>query len=318
MSSIIDVQNLQKSFGATEAVRGVTFQVAPGTVLGLLGPNGAGKTTIVRMLATLLKPDGGSASVGGCDIEREPDGVRAAIGLTGQYAAVDEKLTGRENLVMVGRLLGKSRSTARTRADELLERFDLTDASTRQVGTYSGGMRRRVDLAASLVGSPTVLFLDEPTTGLDPASRLGLWEIVRELVRSGTTVLLTTQYLEEADALADRVLVIDHGRAIAEGTSDELKDQIGGRELRVDVVRGEDLERAVAAVRSVLGSAHAVPESRSVLATVGDDVAAAARAIGALAAADIPFSDFHVQRPSLDDVFVALTGESNPGEGVSA
>ncbi len=314
MSPVIEVHELKKSFGATEAVRGVSFSVDPGTVLGLLGPNGAGKTTIVRMLATLLRPDSGTATIAGSDIRSDADRVRSVIGLTGQYAAVDEKLTGHENLVLVGRLLGLDKATSKSRASELLDQFQLTDAADRQVGTYSGGMRRRVDLAASLVGRPSVLFLDEPTTGLDPASRLGLWEIVRELVASGTTVLLTTQYLEEADALADQVLVIDHGIVIAEGTSDELKDRVGGRELLVQLGRREDAEAAVHAIGAVLPDARFDAESISVSASVGDDVQGAAQAIGALASAGIAFSDFHVQRPSLDDVFVTLTGNEQVTE----
>ena len=308
MSPVIEVVDVKKHFGDTEAVRGVSFTVEQGSVLGLLGPNGAGKTTIVRMLTSLLRPDGGHATVAGFDVVRQPDEVRALIGLTGQYAAVDEKLTGRENLTMVGRLLGFAKPDAIARADELLERFDLSEAGTRQVGTYSGGMRRRVDLAASLVGQPTVLFLDEPTTGLDPVSRFALWDIARSLVADGTTILLTTQYLEEADALADRVMVIDHGRMIAEGTADELKDRIGGRELRIEVTTKDDLGAAAAAIQSVLPHAHAEADTLQVVAAVGDDVAGAARALGALTDAGIAFSDFHVARPSLDDVFVALTG----------
>lgn len=310
MPHVIEVSDVKKSFGATEAVRGVSFTVERGSVLGLLGPNGAGKTTIVRMLTTLLRPDGGHASVAGFDVVRQPGDVRSVIGLTGQYAAVDEKLTGRENLAMVGRLLGLAKPAAIARADELLERFDLSDAGTRQVGTYSGGMRRRVDLAASLVGQPKVLFLDEPTTGLDPVSRFALWDIAKTLVADGTTILLTTQYLEEADALADRVIVIDHGQVLAEGTADELKDRIGGRELRIEVERKEDLEPATRAIQTVLPNAHADVETLQVLAAVGDDVAGGARALGALADAGIAFSDFHVARPSLDDVFVALTGSA--------
>ncbi len=310
MPPIIEVQDLHKHFGDNHAVDGVSFTVDEGSVLGLLGPNGAGKTTTVRMLATLLTPDSGSARVAGRDVVREANAVRSTIGLTGQYAAVDEKLTGKENLWMVARLLGMSSEGATYRANELLERFALTEAADREVATYSGGMRRRADLAVSLVGSPRVLFLDEPTTGLDPSSRLSLWEITRELVEEGTTVLLTTQYLEEADELADRIVVIDHGAVIAEGTSGELKDQTGGRSLVVEIHDPEQLDRAV----RLLAECPDCPEPtrdeqrHTVVLPVEDDTAVAARAIAILAEGSVDIADFHLERPSLDDVFLSLTG----------
>lgn len=320
--SIIYAENLHKRFGGTEALAGVSLSVTEGTVLGLLGPNGAGKTTTVRVLATLLRADSGTATVAGFDVHRQADEVRSIIGLTGQYAAVDEKLTGHENLWMVGRLLGMNKAGAHDRANELLERFRLADAGDRQVRTYSGGMRRRVDLAVSLVGRPRVLFLDEPTTGLDPASRLELWEITRELVADGTTVLLTTQYLDEADELADQIVVIDKGKVVAEGTPDALKDRIGGRTLRIEVSDRNRLEEA----RSVLGRL-APPEGitmdpavRTVTMPVGTDTSLAANAIAVLASVGIEITDFGLDRPSLDDVFLELTAgtaEDRDDNGVS-
>jgi len=316
MSPIIEVHDLKKSFGETRALDGVSLSVTEGTVLGLLGPNGAGKTTTVRVLATLLHPDGGTAAVAGHDVVAEPNAVRSLIGLTGQYAAVDEKLTGHENLWMVGRLLGMSKAQAHERSTELLARFRLDDAGDRQVGTYSGGMRRRVDLAVSLVGRPRVLFLDEPTTGLDPASRMEMWEVTRELVAEGTTVLLTTQYLEEADELADRIVVIDTGKVIAEGTADELKDRTGGRTLEIVLVRRDQ----VAEARTLL-CRLAPPEGvgtddglRTVSMVVDKDTALAAGAIAELSGAGIQIEDFHLNRPSLDDVFLALTGHKAEDE----
>jgi len=242
-------EGLHKSYGKTHALRGLDLTVQAGTVLGVLGPNGAGKTTAVRILATLLTPDSGHAEVAGFDVVRQANKVRAAIGLAGQYAAVDEYLTGFENIEMVGRLYHVPRAACRRRADELLARFDLVEAGGRPVKTYSGGMRRRLDLAASLVVSPPVLFLDEPTTGLDPRSRLSMWEIISELVREGTTLLLTTQYLEEADQLADRIAVIDEGLVIAEGTADELKSRVGGDHLEIVVRKGGDLAAAARALQ---------------------------------------------------------------------
>ncbi len=315
MAPIILVEDLHKRFGETQALAGISFSVEPGTVLGLLGPNGAGKTTAVRVLATLLTADQGHATVAGFDVHSQADQVRSVIGLTGQYAAVDEKLTGAENLRMVGQLLGMTKSEALARARELLGRFDLADAGDRQVGTYSGGMRRRVDLATSLVGRPRVLFLDEPTTGLDPASRLELWDIARELVADGTTVLLTTQYLEEADELADRIVVIDHGRVIEAGTADELKDRTGGRTLHIEVLDPAGLAAAAATIAELAPTPPEVDQAtRTITVAVGTDTELAATAITRLNAAGIHIDDFRLERPSLDDVFLTLTGHTGPAE----
>jgi daunorubicin resistance ABC transporter ATP-binding subunit len=313
MSPIIEVEDLHKRFGDTQALAGVSLTVEPATVLGLLGPNGAGKTTTVRVLATLLAADSGTARVAGFDVHRQPDQVRSIIGLTGQYAAVDEKLTGAENLRMVGQLLGMTKSEALARARELLERFSLADAGDRQVGTYSGGMRRRVDLATSLVGHPRVLFLDEPTTGLDPASRLELWNIARELVADGTTVLLTTQYLEEADELADRIVVIDRGTVIEEGTADELKDRTGGRTLHLEVLDLDELTRAATVIAEFAPTPPVLDAAtRTITVDIGTDTELAATTITRLGEAGISLDDFRLERPSLDDVFLTLTGGDAP------
>jgi daunorubicin resistance ABC transporter ATP-binding subunit len=302
----VTVQGVRKRFGSTEALAGVDLEVARGEVLGLLGPNGAGKTTLVRVLATLLPPDEGEARIFGLDVVREAPAVRRAIGLTGQYAAVDELLTGRENLRMFGELFHLSTRDAKRRADELLDRFDLADAADRPARTYSGGMRRRLDLASSLLVRPQLLFLDEPTTGLDPRSRNAIWDVTRELVAEGTTLLLTTQYLEEADVLADRIAVIDHGRIIAEGTGDELKDRTGGQVIDVLLAEGADRDRAIAAVQG----AEAGPEPRRLLVhVVGDDALGdLARVSGELRTAEVSVRDVGLRRPTLDDVFLELTG----------
>ena len=294
------------------ALKGVDFVVPEGSLMGLLGPNGAGKTTAIRIVTTLLLPDGGSASVAGHDVVKEPQVVRAMIGLTGQYAAVDEDLTGRENLVLVGRLSRVPKRAAFERAARLLEAFDLSTAADRQLKTYSGGMRRRLDLAASLMVSPPVLFLDEPTTGLDPRSRLALWDVITELKTEGTTIVLTTQYLEEADQLADRISVIDGGRIIAEGTADELKAKVGGDVLHLTVADLSDTSAAAAALSSVF----AVPESELVVdADVGTvqvpvegGTMVLIDAVRVLDAKGIEPADLGLRRPSLDDVFLSLTG----------
>lgn len=311
MPSIIEVEDLAKRFGDTAALDDVSLEVEQGSVLGLLGPNGAGKTTTIRVLATLLTPDGGRARVGGVDVLGDPSRVRSMIGLTGQYAAVDERLTGAENLTMVARLLGYRKRVAKVRAGELLERFGLSDASDRLVGTYSGGMRRRVDLAVSLVGQPSVLFLDEPTTGLDPSSRLQLWEIVRELVAGGTTLLLTTQYLEEADELADRIVVIDRGSVIAEGTGDQLKARVGGRTLAVTLADSSQITLAGDLVQRSCGERPRLDADAGVVSIpVGADTALASRLVAEFSEASIPIDDFGFRRPTLDHVFLALTGHT--------
>jgi ABC-2 type transport system ATP-binding protein len=308
---IVLAQGLDKRFGQTHAVRSFDLRVEAGTICGLLGPNGAGKTTVIRVLTTLLRPDTGSARVAGMDVVEDAARVRFSIGLAGQQAAVDELLTGRANLEMVGRLYHLSPALARRRAGELLERFDLEQAADRAAKTYSGGMRRRLDLAASLVATPPVLFLDEPTTGLDPRSRNEMWTMIRELVDGGTTLLLTTQYLDEADRLADRITVIDGGRAIAEGTPSELKRRVGGERIDVVVTDGARLGDAAAALERAAGSAADVdPASRRV--TVG--VHLGGRAIGPvireLDAAGVETEDVAVRRPTLDDVFLRLTGRT--------
>ncbi|KAB1905628.1 ATP-binding cassette domain-containing protein [Micromonospora sp. AMSO1212t] len=300
---------IRKTYGRTTALDGFDLAVPAGTVYGVLGPNGAGKTTAVRILTTLLRFDAGRARVAGYDVATDPDRVRAAISLTGQYAAVDEVLSGRQNLVLFGRLRRLSARRARHRAEELLDRFGLTEAADRSAGTYSGGMRRRLDLAASLVVPPRVLFLDEPTTGLDPRSRNGLWTAVRELVDDGTTVLLTTQYLQEADHLADRVCVIDTGRVVAEGTPEHLKARIGADRLELVVADATDLPAAATVVERATGAAATVDaELRRVDAPVADRIAVLTAVLRALDDAGIAVEDVLVRRPTLDEAFLRLTG----------
>ena len=311
MDVAIEVAGLVKRYGDVTALDGVDLQVPRGTVLGLLGPNGAGKTTIVRILTTLLQPDEGRATIDGIDVLARPREVRRRIGLSGQYAAVDEYLTGYENLDMIGRLYHLGRKRSRERARELLAQFSLADAGDRPSRTYSGGMRRRLDLAGGLIAAPPVLFLDEPTTGLDPRSRIDLWDVLRELVSGGTTLLLTTQYLEEADALADEIVVIDHGRTIARGTSDQLKAQIGGERLELTVSDEDRLAEAVDVV-SPLGVAPPVTDEhrRSLTMPVTGGVKALRQALDQLEAVGLEVDDAGVRRPTLDDVFLTLTGSA--------
>ena len=303
----VEAIDLVKRFGDNTAVDGVSFVVPEGTVLGLLGPNGAGKTTTVRMLTTLSVPTSGTGRVAGHDIIREPDAVRRSMGLTGQAATVDELLTGRENLRLIGRLSGLSRSYIRETSESLLERFDLTAAADRMAKTYSGGMRRRLDLAVSLIAAPPVLFLDEPTTGLDPRSRTELWEVLRGLVRDGTTLLLTTQYLEEADHLADDIVVIDKGRVIAAGTPTQLKDQAGAASVVLTLTNAADLGRAVELIRSCSPELHVEEASRRITAQA-DGLADMTRIGNLVESSGIPVDDLGLKRPSLDDVFLHLTG----------
>jgi ABC-2 type transport system ATP-binding protein len=310
----IEAEGLAKKFGATQALAGVDLSVAAGSILGLLGPNGAGKTTVVRVLATLLRPDAGRARILGADVVTQSGEVRARIGLTGQYAALDDYLTGRANLVMIGQLGRLSRRQARQRADELLERFDLTGAAGRSVKTYSGGMRRRLDLAASLIGRPQVLFLDEPTTGLDPRSRSVMWEIIRELAGAGTTLLLTTQYLDEADQLADQIAVIDAGRVIAAGPPDELKARAGDDRLTLVLAPGADPAAAAAAVSAyAAGPGSALPASPAgggpqISAPVTGRDGITTEVVRSLDAAGVQVTSVSLHHPSLDDVFLTLTG----------
>jgi ABC-2 type transport system ATP-binding protein len=307
----VRVEGVVKRFGSTTALAGVDLEVPEGMVFGLLGPNGAGKTTLVRILATLLVPDAGRAELLGHDVVAESSSVRELLALTGQFAAVDELLTGRENLEMFGRLFRLSRAEARRRASELLERFELADAADRPAKTYSGGMRRRLDLAASLIISPPVLFLDEPTTGLDPRSRLAMWEIIGELVGGGTTVLLTTQYLDEADQLADRIAVVDGGRVIATGTSQELKAQVGGERLEITLGRETEIQAAVRLLRPhAAGEVHADPDRRRMVVPVTDGGRLLATVVRELDEADLRVEDLALRQATLDDVFLTLTGHA--------
>lgn len=322
MADMIRAEGLVKRFGELTALGGLDLAVPEGTVLGLLGPNGAGKTTAVRILTTLLPMDGGRAEVAGIDVASDPQGVRRRIGLSGQYAAVDEQLTGFENLEMVGRLYGMRAKQAKARARELLERFGLADAGNRPSKTYSGGMRRRLDLAGALVAEPTVLVLDEPTTGLDVRSRLQMWDVIRDLVGGGTTLLLTTQYLEEADQLAHDIIVIDHGKAIARGTADELKGQTGGERIAVVVAPGSDVEAVRSALARVAEDEIAVDDDgRRFTAAVTDGPRSLRALLADLEGVDATILDVGLRRPTMDEVFLTLTGrpaEEATGDAASA
>ena len=316
----IEASGLVKRFGETCAVDGVDLAVRSGSVYGVLGPNGAGKTTTIRMLATLLRPDAGTARVLGYDIVREADAVRQAVSLTGQLASVDESLTGRENLILLGRLLGLKRTQAKTRADELLEAFGIAEAAGRLAKNYSGGMRRRLDIAASIVVTPQLMFLDEPTTGLDPRSRNQVWDIIRTLVAEGTTILLCTQYLEEADQLADGIAVIDHGKVIAEGSPGQLKASVGSGALRVRLLDPDQRPEAERVLARELDSVHLEAEPAALSAPVAD-ADRAAEALATLSRSGIGIADFSLGQPSLDEVFLALTGrpaEADPNENGTA
>ena len=304
-------EGLTKSFDKTEALCGVDFEIEPATVLGVLGPNGAGKTTAVRIFTTLIKPDSGRAVVDGINVVEDPQSVRARIGLTGQYAAVDERLTGWENLQHVGRLFHLGTKVARERADDLLERFDLTDAASRQVQTYSGGMRRRLDIAMSLIARPSVLFLDEPTTGLDPRSRNAMWDLIDELVADGMTTMLTTQYLEEADRLANQIIVIDKGTVIEQGTASELKGRLGGERLEVVLPDRSRITEAVIALKPFGCGDELVDDDEPIVTVpVENSVGMVADAVRALDRAGIAVDDLLIRRPTLDDVFLTLTGHT--------
>lgn len=306
----IEVKDLTKSYGKTEVLKGVDFKVKRGTMLALLGPNGAGKTTTVRILSTLLKQDGGTVKVEGYDISSEADKIRTVIGLTGQSASVDELLTGRENLVMMGRLYRLTKASAKARAEELLVDFDLVEAADRQVKTYSGGMRRRLDLAVSLISAPPIIFLDEPTTGLDPRSRLAMWEIIKRLMSSGTTILLTTQYLEEADQLADKIIVIDDGKVIAEGSANELKSKVGKDRLEVVFAHPKDYAAAIKVLPDELVEHDKSQNSVSfVINSIDTDLK---RILDILSQNKLTIDSLSVHKPTLDDVFLSLTGKTKP------
>lgn len=305
-----EIEDVVRSFGGLKALDGVSLKSEQGKVFGLLGPNGAGKTTIVRMLSTLLMPDSGTLKVLGTDVRKNPSLVRRQIGLAGQFAAVDEFLTGRENITMVGNLYHLPKAQVKKRTDELLERLGLTDAADRPVRTYSGGMRRRLDLGASLVAHPQVLFLDEPTTGLDPRTRLDLWDIIRELITEGTSILLTTQYLEEADELADNIAVIDHGKVIAEGTSDQLKRQLGSDVVEFGVSSTKQLDKALKAVETIASKKPTFnDETMTLTVPVKDGSVALIEVVRSLDAAKVDPTSLSMHRPSLDDVFLTLTGK---------
>lgn len=312
--AIISVKNLKKQFGDLVVLDGINLQVEKGTMLALLGPNGAGKTTTIRILSTLLQPDSGEVLVNGIDVVRDAGKVRSSIGLTGQYAAVDEYLTGRENLEMMGRLYHLSKADSKRRAQELLEQFDLVEASKRITKTYSGGMRRRLDLAASLVATPPIIFLDEPTTGLDPRSRLAMWAVIEQLMADGATILLTTQYLEEADKLADRIAVIDHGKVIAEGTSDELKSKVGKDRLELIIKSESNFDMAVQTIG--VESAKVNAEDRMISVATDGSVSELKKVLDKLEKAGIGIESLSLHKPTLDDVFLHLTGhEAKDGQG---
>ncbi|MDX8030596.1 ATP-binding cassette domain-containing protein [Lentzea sp. BCCO 10_0856] len=313
MSLAIRAEGLVKHYGQTKALDGVDLEVPEGKVVGVLGPNGAGKTTAVRVLATLLRPDAGHATVHGHDVVKDPRAVRSLIGLTGQYASVDEDLSGTENLVLLARLLDYSRAGARAKAAELLEQFELTDAAGRAAKTYSGGMRRRLDLAASLVGSPSVLYLDEPTTGLDPHARNEVWAVVRKLVANGVTVLLTTQYLEEADQLADTITVFDHGRVVAEGRPDELKRRVGGQTLQVRPTSLLDLDAVQRILGDLTGVRPTLNDDSGLLTAPVNDPVLLSTLVRKLDEAGITADELALRLPSLDEVFLALTGKQSEG-----
>ena len=315
MGDVIRAEGLEKRYGDVTALAGLDLTVPEGTVLGLLGPNGAGKTTAVSILTTLLEPDGGTATVAGFDVCSDPEEVRKRIGLSGQFAAVDEHLTGYENLDMIGRLYRLGRRPARVRARELLDRFGLSDAGDRPVKTYSGGMRRRLDLAGALVGDAPVLFLDEPTSGLDPRSRIDLWEVIRDLVAGGTTLLLTTQYLEEADQLAHDVVVIDHGRAIAHGTPDQLKSQVGGERIEVTLCSGDDLAAAEAVLsRFSTGEIEVDTNRLALIAPITGGASVLSQALHQFEVAQVELLDVGLRRPTLDEAFLTLTGHAAADE----
>ncbi len=312
MNPFIEAKGLVKKYGDVVALDGFDLSVDEGTIVGLLGPNGAGKTTVISILSTLLVPDSGSAFVGGIDVLEFPKGVRCRIGLSGQFAAVDEYLTGFENLDMIGRLYHLGKKPSRLRARELLDQFDLADAADRPVKTYSGGMRRRLDLAGALVAAPPILFLDEPTAGLDPRSRMQLWSAIRDLVAQGSTLLLTTQYLEEADQLADDIIVIDHGKEIAHGTSDELKSQVGGERIEVSIQQDADIREAVRSLTPhASGAIHVDERTRSLVVPISGGAATLMAALRSLDADGIGLNDVGLRRPTLDDVFLALTGHTS-------